>query len=230
MSPDPEQSTLRRRTSPSVASTSALSLDTCTPSLPRPRATAVEAAVQTTLQDDDEEADWSNCPICLSRHAQDPVVTLCGHLSCWKCISDWLQVSQSCPVCKGLVSVDTLIPIYSSSSTSTAAATEKDPRKWRPPRPKGQRQQQPAEQPRTTFGAGGFQGGFQFHAGLFPGMGFSWSSGGPIINPMMANPPGVVVEPSEEQQRRERTSGLMILLLLAFYGASYSCAFMMGPH
>ncbi|GAA5922675.1 uncharacterized protein JCM15063_003386 [Sporobolomyces koalae] len=59
--------------------------------------------------------DRFSCCICLDL-AEDPVVTPCGHLSCWPCCHEWLVTSnkRTCPVCKAAVSVDRLVPIYSA--------------------------------------------------------------------------------------------------------------------
>jgi len=53
------------------------------------------------------------CNICLTA-AQKPVVTLCGHLYCWPCLYKWLNHSKKgeCPVCKGGVTTNNVIPIY----------------------------------------------------------------------------------------------------------------------
>lgn len=58
--------------------------------------------------------------------AEDPVVTPCGHLTCWPCCHEWLVTSnkRTCPTCKAPVTVDKLIPIYSSSGEE-----QKDPRR-----------------------------------------------------------------------------------------------------
>ncbi|XP_057969363.1 E3 ubiquitin-protein ligase RMA3-like [Malania oleifera] len=68
-----------------------------------------------------------DCNICLDS-AQDPVVTLCGHLFCWPCIYQLLHVQpssalsadhrQNCPVCKAHVSPASLVPLYGSGSKS----------------------------------------------------------------------------------------------------------------
>ena len=53
------------------------------------------------------------CNICLDL-ANDPIVTLCGHLFCRSCLCDWLQnysLCQECPVCKALVKDETLISL-----------------------------------------------------------------------------------------------------------------------
>jgi E3 ubiquitin-protein ligase RNF5 len=71
------------------------------------------------------------CNICLDQ-ASLPVVTLCGHLYCWDCISQWTSSnnpnSNSCPVCKSGISDDKMIPIYVRGSCSK----EGDPRLQRP--------------------------------------------------------------------------------------------------
>jgi len=43
----------------------------------------------------------SSCPICLREHLLDPV-TLCGctHSFCLNCLERWLDVAESCPLCK----------------------------------------------------------------------------------------------------------------------------------
>ncbi|KAK9706701.1 hypothetical protein RND81_07G145700 [Saponaria officinalis] len=60
------------------------------------------------------------CNICLDT-ANDPVVTLCGHLYCWPCIYKWFYVQSAslppddypqCPVCKAEISHTTVIPLY----------------------------------------------------------------------------------------------------------------------
>mmetsp|Transcript_16917 Transcript_16917/g.34240 ORF Transcript_16917/g.34240 Transcript_16917/m.34240 type:complete len:198 (-) Transcript_16917:293-886(-) len=63
------------------------------------------------------------CNICLTA-AQKPVVTLCGHLYCWPCLYKWLNHSKKgeCPVCKGGVTTNNVIPIYGRGRHS-------DPRK-----------------------------------------------------------------------------------------------------
>ncbi|XP_044971619.1 uncharacterized protein LOC123437098 [Hordeum vulgare subsp. vulgare] len=74
------------------------------------------------------------CNVCFDM-ADDPVVTKCGHLFCWECLYQWLHVHSNhreCPVCKGQVADDAIIPIYGrgGSAASVQAA---------PPRPTGAR-------------------------------------------------------------------------------------------
>ncbi|XP_017237730.1 E3 ubiquitin-protein ligase RMA1H1 [Daucus carota subsp. sativus] len=63
-----------------------------------------------------------DCNICLD-FVHDPVVTLCGHLYCWPCIYKWIHYQSvspenpdyqppQCPVCKAVVSKETLVPLY----------------------------------------------------------------------------------------------------------------------
>ncbi|GKC20322.1 E3 ubiquitin protein ligase RNF5-like protein [Tanacetum coccineum] len=61
------------------------------------------------------------CNICFDI-AQDPIVTLCGHLFCWPCLYKWLQFhshSHECPVCKSLVEGDNLVPIYGRGTSNS---------------------------------------------------------------------------------------------------------------
>ncbi|CAN4087386.1 unnamed protein product [Withania somnifera] len=67
-----------------------------------------------------------DCNICLDS-ACDPVVTLCGHLYCWPCIYQWLQVENSaggseetpkCPVCKSHISNSSLVPLYGRGTSA----------------------------------------------------------------------------------------------------------------
>lgn len=63
---------------------------------------------------DDDKASFFDCNICLDL-AKDPVVTCCGHLFCWPCIYQWLNlhsIASECPVCKGEVTMKNVIPIY----------------------------------------------------------------------------------------------------------------------
>ncbi|CAH9110300.1 unnamed protein product [Cuscuta epithymum] len=60
-----------------------------------------------------------DCNICLD-FANDPVVTLCGHLYCWPCIYEWFNVQDrsdnhlQCPVCKTELSLTSVVPLYGS--------------------------------------------------------------------------------------------------------------------
>jgi E3 ubiquitin-protein ligase RNF5 len=81
------------------------------------------------------------CNICLDL-AQDPVVTLCGHLFCWPCLYEWLHVhahSQECPVCKAVVEEGKLVPLYGRGGNSTSPRARSVAGVEIPSRPTGQR-------------------------------------------------------------------------------------------
>lgn len=92
---------------------------------------------------DVDESSPFECNICLDL-AKQPVVTLCGHLYCWRCLYKWSDTSQSqgggnnnkCPVCKANMDVNKVIPIY---CRQTEAQKEEDGKQAVPPRPQGQR-------------------------------------------------------------------------------------------
>ncbi|XP_059661522.1 E3 ubiquitin-protein ligase RMA1H1-like [Cornus florida] len=76
------------------------------------------------------------CNICLDS-ANDPVVTLCGHLYCWPCIYKWLNVQGSspesdeqpkCPVCKANISPSSLVPLYGRGGSSPSQSNSRKPR------------------------------------------------------------------------------------------------------
>lgn len=67
-----------------------------------------------------------DCSICLD-FANDPVVTLCGHLYCWPCIYKWLSSQNTssdssetpqCPVCKSEISHTSVVPLYGRGKTT----------------------------------------------------------------------------------------------------------------
>lgn len=117
---------------------------------------------------------------------------LCGHLFCWPCLHQWMETRQSnslCPVCKSVVNKDEVsylliiwnierrvhssqvTPIYGKSGDNV------DPRtKTVPPRPRGQR----TEDPNAGQGAGdafGFPWNFQqngVHANVHFSFGFGF--------------------------------------------------------
>lgn len=81
------------------------------------------------------------CNICFDL-AQDPVITLCGHLFCWPCLYRWLHHHshcQECPVCKALVQEEKLVPLYGRGKTQTDPRTKSYPGIEIPHRPSGQR-------------------------------------------------------------------------------------------
>ncbi|XP_047337878.1 E3 ubiquitin-protein ligase RMA3-like [Impatiens glandulifera] len=73
-----------------------------------------------------EKGNGFDCNICLDS-ANEPVITLCGHLYCWPCIYKWLHVQTSspdlielpkCPVCKSDISESSLVPLYGRGTSS----------------------------------------------------------------------------------------------------------------
>ncbi|XP_012079096.1 E3 ubiquitin-protein ligase RNF185 isoform X2 [Jatropha curcas] len=81
------------------------------------------------------------CNICFEL-AQDPIVTLCGHLFCWPCLYRWLHHhshSHECPVCKALIQEEKLVPLYGRGKTQTDPRSKSYPGIDIPRRPAGQR-------------------------------------------------------------------------------------------
>lgn len=103
------------------------------------------------------------CNICFDL-AQDPIVTLCGHLFCWPCLYKWLHLhshSQECPVCKALILEEKLVPLYGRGKTPTDPRSRPIPGIEIPNRPAGQRPET-APPPVNNFHNSGFglMGGF----------------------------------------------------------------------
>ncbi|XP_041069629.1 E3 ubiquitin-protein ligase RNF5 isoform X1 [Carcharodon carcharias] len=103
------------------------------------------------------------CNICLDT-AKDAVISLCGHLFCWPCLHQWLEMRpnrQECPVCKAGISQEKVIPLYGRGSSS-----QQDPRLKTPPRPQGQRTEPESRGGFQGFGDTGFH--MSFGIGAFP--------------------------------------------------------------
>ncbi|KAK3425421.1 hypothetical protein EUGRSUZ_A00486 [Eucalyptus grandis] len=105
------------------------------------------------------------CNICLDL-AQDPIVTLCGHLFCWPCLYEWLRVhsqAQECPVCKALIEEEKLVPLYGRGKSSSDPRSKSVPGVNIPHRPAGQRPETappPPPEPNLFHQHGlGFRGG-----------------------------------------------------------------------
>ncbi|GJP39452.1 hypothetical protein CLOM_g23822 [Closterium sp. NIES-68] len=119
------------------------------------------------------------CNICFET-ANDPVITLCGHLFCWACLYRWLRRNphnKECPVCKAAVDEAKVIPLYGRGKAPS------DPRKKPVPdvdddipnRPAGQRTESVRNPNGNGAAAGG--GGWGYN---HPGMGFFAGAGGPF--------------------------------------------------
>ncbi|CAI9116663.1 OLC1v1017868C1 [Oldenlandia corymbosa var. corymbosa] len=105
------------------------------------------------------------CNICFDL-AQDPIITLCGHLFCWPCLYKWLHIhsrSQECPVCKALVEEEKLVPLYGRGKNSTDPRSKSIPGMEIPHRPAGQR---PETAPPPPPDANAFAHGFGFNTGF----------------------------------------------------------------
>ncbi|KAJ4781144.1 RING/U-box superfamily protein [Rhynchospora pubera] len=124
-----------------------------------------------------DSTDGFSCNICFEL-AQDPVVTLCGHLYCWPCLYKWLRVharSPECPVCKALLEEEKLVPLYGRGKNPTDPRSKTVPGVEIPHRPTGQRPPT-APQPDANANANpnmnpfhnvNFGGGYSFGFGTF---------------------------------------------------------------
>lgn len=123
------------------------------------------------VPDDDEAESAFECNICLDT-ADEPVITVCGHLFCWPCIYRWLEqaTEQSCPVCKAGVSVDKLIPLYGRGKAQTSDPRTRPPAPDIPNRPAGQRSEPERRQGMFGGQVGGAQWTFSAGLGPFPSL------------------------------------------------------------
>ncbi|KAF2368012.1 Zinc finger RING-type [Trinorchestia longiramus] len=156
------------------------------------------------------------CNICLDT-AKDAVVSVCGHLFCWPCLHQWLELrphNKTCPVCKAAISRDKVIPLYGRGADSSS-----DPRNKAPPRPAGQRTE---PEPQHSFmngfgfggdGTGGTGGNFQFHFGIgaFPFGFFTLMNNGFNLGNNAQLPPELATRVPEMVRR------LLVLVAAYFY-------------
>lgn len=68
-------------------------------------------------KDKNESRNTFECNICFD-DVRDPVVTKCGHLFCWGCLSSWIKKNNDCPVCKAEVLRENVIPLYGRGARS----------------------------------------------------------------------------------------------------------------
>lgn len=162
-----------------------------------------------------EDESMYECNICLDP-AKNAVVSMCGHLFCWPCLHQWLEIRPSrklCPVCKAAIDKDKVIPLYGRNSSK-----QEDPREKLPPRPQGQR----TEPENTGFSGFGFgDGGFHmsFGIGAFP-FGFFAST----FNFGERQGAGINNRPNATQYENEQTLSkfFLYLALLCLVGLFYS--------
>eukprot|EP00243_Klebsormidium_subtile_P003132 TRINITY_DN16297_c0_g1_i1.p1 TRINITY_DN16297_c0_g1~~TRINITY_DN16297_c0_g1_i1.p1 ORF type:complete len:257 (+),score=16.27 TRINITY_DN16297_c0_g1_i1:170-940(+) len=188
-----------------------------------------------------EQGEWSErtgntsgeggsfeCNICLEL-AQDPVVTLCGHLFCWPCLYRWLRLHsqcKECPVCKAGVNEKNVIPLYGRGTSGQDPRTKPVSGPEIPRRPAGQR---PESQRAPQMGPFGFMAGpsaqfgnFTLSAGfgLFPSLlGLQWQAyTGDPMPAGFAPEDGTGVAPvpraalTPEQQQQAFLSRLLVML------------------
>lgn len=153
-------------------------------------------------KEDEDKLGRFSCHICLEV-PDEPVVSPCGHLYCWPCMHQWLVVAhgRACPVCKAVLTVKQLVPIYTSAEAvdPRSRPIPPRPRPAAPPPPApsfrapafrnpfavldaahmggigGGGGADPAELMSAPLGPGGGGGSaFSFQAGVFPLPGLSF--------------------------------------------------------
>ena len=78
--------------------------------------------------EEDQKNREEECPICLEPK-KDEVKTTCGHIFCNGCITEALKLNPECPLCRTVISIQTLKPVIekkvcvASVSSSGAAST-----------------------------------------------------------------------------------------------------------
>lgn len=138
------------------------------------RSTETQSPSSSSSANGNGDAGEFECNICFEL-AQDPVITLCGHLFCWPCLYRWLRLhshSHECPVCKALIHEEKLIPLYGRGKTQTDPRSKPIPGVEIPNRPAGQRPETaPPPSPPPPPEAFGFPNvGFRVAGGFLPVM------------------------------------------------------------
>ncbi|KAF2084126.1 hypothetical protein K490DRAFT_49863 [Saccharata proteae CBS 121410] len=79
---------------------------TATPTLARPRHDLADPQTMPWIPGRQQR----KCTLCLEE-MKDPSVTTCGHVFCWTCIGDWVREKPECPLCRGVVLVQKVLPL-----------------------------------------------------------------------------------------------------------------------
>jgi len=70
-----------------------------------------ERPAESSVSGEIQQSFASKCPLCLGvcTHATS---ASCGHVFCWKCIAEWVQEKEECPLCRTDTRLSSLVPIY----------------------------------------------------------------------------------------------------------------------
>ena len=75
---------------------------------------------------------YNECPICLS-NARLPVATRCGHIFCWECLKNWVNIKGrlECPICKSGIKLDEVVKLYSGNEDVKSGEVDDRPQNQR---------------------------------------------------------------------------------------------------
>ncbi len=76
--------------------------------------------------------NYNECPICLN-NARLPVATKCGHVFCWECIKNWVNVRRKmeCPICKNGINLNEVIKLYVGNNQAREGEVDDRPKQER---------------------------------------------------------------------------------------------------
>ena len=76
--------------------------------------------------------NYNECPICLN-NAHLPVATKCGHIFCWDCIKNWVNIKgkMECPVCKNGINLNEVIKLYTGNDEKKKGEVDDRPQQER---------------------------------------------------------------------------------------------------